>query len=386
MKIFSILILVILNANLISASNKNVTSLAPSCSEIGSISMKKYPNLINVTIKNCNLKTVPKNILKITKLKNLDLSNNNISNLDKDLNKLTQLTSLTIRNNQIKSFDNITKLTKLKKLDLSGNYLSKINVLHKYSNLEKLNLSYNALNSIADLSGLTKLNDINLSYNQLIKMPKMPNNIKKINVEKNYLDLNNKCCNQYLASIVNQNKITLKDNLSELQIAKAINSSRYVKDLVVSSDGSSVVEFSNYILLIKADDKIYNINKFIEDYDSLDVSTYSIVVDVVAHDKNKYRLNGEQNYSLEKTTPLLQNITSTEQEEEKKETKDKSIEKDSSFTREIKKHDYFNNYIFKTLSIVVCAIFIIPVIAIIIIFIYLNKLNKDVNKTIFKRD
>lgn len=127
-------------------------------------------HVISLKLNNCELNSVPENIIKLHSLTELDLSFNNITSLPNDIGNLTSLTKLNLSNNKLKSIpDSIGNLISLTNLNLSRNHLTSIP--DSFSNLKTLsilNLNVNRLNQISEkIWNLQSLIEFDLSWNNL---------------------------------------------------------------------------------------------------------------------------------------------------------------------------------------------------------------------------
>lgn len=389
LKVILILFVFILSGNILNATSSNTTLFIDGAKEKVDLSKLKNNNYKKIVIKNSALRAIPKEIYNNKQLEYLDLSNTNIKNVDKEINVLTKLKTLILRNNQIKDINKITKLNSLEYLDVSGNNINVVKSLSKSTNLKHLDLSYNAINSISNLNEATKLKYLDLSNNQLLGLPKLPNKITTINLDENYLNIKNNCCTQYKNKVKNQNKILVKEKVTRDQVYYVMNHSEYTNQLLISTNSKSVVEFRKYVLKFKVADEVYSIKKFTEKYKGEKNVNFSILVDVITHSNNNYIAYGNETYQYTGDYMTVQNQppsdvgfvpVSSDTENEKKETKKEDNPVVSSPVLVNNDDNYFNNSSFKTLSYVICLVFLIPLIMLCIIFLYLNKMNNDADK------
>lgn len=120
------------------------------------------------------LKSLPKEIARLTNLTNLNLNDNQLTSLPEEIALLKNLTSVFLRDNQLRSVPAaLTRLPSLTLLDLSGNQLTTLPAeLTRLPNLISLDLSGNQLSSVpAELTRLTNLTSLNLSRVQLKSVP-----------------------------------------------------------------------------------------------------------------------------------------------------------------------------------------------------------------------
>jgi Leucine-rich repeat (LRR) protein len=138
-------------------------------------SIKHISSLVNLEdfyCENNNLKSIPKELGLLTKLKKLELPNNNINSMPEELSLLTNLTLLNLRGNKLETVE-INTLTNLTRLDLQRNNLQDMPEIYSLTNLQRLYLNENQLQCISpEIGQLTKLDVLHLQYNNFISMPK----------------------------------------------------------------------------------------------------------------------------------------------------------------------------------------------------------------------
>ena len=82
--------------------------------------------LTDLSIQNCNLKSIPTNILKLESLRLLNLSENKLNSLEYDFSKLKSLQTLFLDNNYISEFNyNLFDLPKISQVNLEFNNLKR---------------------------------------------------------------------------------------------------------------------------------------------------------------------------------------------------------------------------------------------------------------------
>jgi len=147
-------------------NNNQLTSIPP---ELGQLT-----TLVNVFLGNNKLTSVHRELGQLTNLKVLYLHNNQLTSVPRELGRLANLMGLRLDQNQLTSVPNeLGQLTCLMELRLCGNQLTSIPAdLGKLANLTKLDLSNNQLTSLpAELVRLTNLTKLDLSNNQLTSIP-----------------------------------------------------------------------------------------------------------------------------------------------------------------------------------------------------------------------
>ena len=122
----------------------------------------------------CQLRAIPPQILKFSKLQNLNLYDNQLTAIPDWIGDLGQLQRLNLFNNQLTTIpDWIGDLGQLQHLDLSDNQLTTLSDrIGDLGQLEHLDLSDNQLTTLSDRIGdLRQLQRLNLSGNQRITIP-----------------------------------------------------------------------------------------------------------------------------------------------------------------------------------------------------------------------
>ncbi len=89
----------------------------PFTNELTTADLEKIRDL---TLADNQLTRIPKELVKLTKLKRLDISYNQLTDV-KGLEKLNQLTSLSLEGNKLTDVKGLEKLTNLERLYLEGN-------------------------------------------------------------------------------------------------------------------------------------------------------------------------------------------------------------------------------------------------------------------------
>ncbi len=143
-------------------------------------------------LENGNLKKVPIELKKFTKIKRLNLFNNRFTDLPDFFNNFNCLEYLNLNNNRFVLFpENLDKCNKIKAIVLKSNNLSDLRGLENHKKtLEKLDLSSNRLSTLrVDFSDFEKLRDVDLSENQITKFPKslISNHLKILKIAHNNL-------------------------------------------------------------------------------------------------------------------------------------------------------------------------------------------------------
>ena len=150
-----------------------------------------FKNLEYLNLKDDHLKTIPKSISQLSKLKVLDLSGNDFVELYDDFYKLKNLEELYLNNekniNMPKTLSLLGKLPNLKSLHLENDNLNSLPVeINGLENLEFLYLNQNSFKEIPkELKGLDHLQYLDLKNNKITPSITPPENINfgfKINL------------------------------------------------------------------------------------------------------------------------------------------------------------------------------------------------------------
>ena len=137
--------------------------------------LQKFSNLEYLSLKNDHLRTLPKEIFELQKLKILDISSNDFETLSNDFIKFKNLEELYLNNeknlNVPQTLNLLSKLPKLKALHLEGDNLRKLpeNIV-KLKNLKSLYLNDNLFKEVpTQIRGLDHLQYLDLNNNQIPK-------------------------------------------------------------------------------------------------------------------------------------------------------------------------------------------------------------------------
>jgi internalin A len=117
-------------------------------------------------LSDCNLYSIPREILNIRWLTTVDLGSNKIKKIE-NLHTLVDLQKLVLVKNEITRIENLESLENLSFLDLEDNYIEKIENLDKNNNLHTLGLSANRIEKISGMLQLQKLRTLYVGHNGL---------------------------------------------------------------------------------------------------------------------------------------------------------------------------------------------------------------------------
>ncbi|XP_054641141.1 nischarin isoform X2 [Dunckerocampus dactyliophorus] len=182
-------------------------------------------------------------------LTTLDMSHNAISTIDESVKLIPKVEFLDLSHNQLSSVENLQHLYNLVHVDLSYNKLRILEAAHtRLGNIKTLSLSGNQLNQLTGLSKLYSLVNLDLSHNQLAQLEEIKNIgalpcLEKLNLSSNPMciipDYRTKVLAQFgdrAAEICLDSKVTTEKELDTVEVLKAIQKAKQVKDRMSSSD------------------------------------------------------------------------------------------------------------------------------------------------------
>lgn len=139
-----------------------------------------YSNILNLLrsldLRDCDLKMLPEEIGRFTKLLELRLDDNQLQSLPENIGSLRELRELRINHNQLKSLPkSIGSLVWLEKLHLDDNRLQSLpDAIVSLTRLQELDLSNNSFPSFPKIIGLlTSLRELYFNNNQLQSFPEV---------------------------------------------------------------------------------------------------------------------------------------------------------------------------------------------------------------------
>ncbi len=186
-------------------------------------------HVVGINLYKCELKEIPKQTLKLNRLKVLKLNYNAIMYFADNLNDLKTLEKLSIQNNMVKEIPiNIEVLTKLRSLNLNGNEIMKLpESIGNLRCLESLLLKNNRIDELPESIGNLKcLKKLKISCNPLNKLPESLGEIESLE----YLELKNTNISTFPNSIKKlKNLITI--DLSNTRIEESISQLQKLESL-----------------------------------------------------------------------------------------------------------------------------------------------------------
>ncbi|KAM4740983.1 nischarin isoform 2-T2 [Anableps anableps] len=182
-------------------------------------------------------------------LTTLDMSHNCIGAIDGSVKLIPKAEFLDLSYNQLSSVENLQHLYNLVHVDLSYNSLRTLEAAHtRLGNIKTLSLAGNQLEKLTGLSKLYSLVNLDLSHNQLAQLEEIRNIgalpcLEKLNLSSNPMciipDYRTKVLAQFgdrAAEVCLDCKATTEKELDTVEVLKAIQKAKEVKDRMSSSD------------------------------------------------------------------------------------------------------------------------------------------------------
>ncbi|XP_061894115.1 nischarin isoform X1 [Entelurus aequoreus] len=182
-------------------------------------------------------------------LTTLDMSHNAISTIDDSVKLIRKVEFLDLSHNQLSSVENLQHLYNLVHVDLSYNKLCILEAAHtRLGNIKTLSLAGNQLDRLMGLSKLYSLVDLDLSHNQLTQLEEIKNIgalpcLEKLNLSSNPMciipDYRTKVLAQFgdrAAEVCLDSNVTTEKELDTVEVLKAIQKAKEVKDRMSSGD------------------------------------------------------------------------------------------------------------------------------------------------------
>ncbi|XP_037107782.1 nischarin isoform X4 [Syngnathus acus] len=182
-------------------------------------------------------------------LTTLDMSHNAIGTIDGSVKLIPEVEFLDLSHNCLSSVENLQHLYNLVHVDLSYNKLCILEGAHtRLGNIKTLSLAGNQLERLTGLSKLYSLVHLDLSHNQLAQLEEIKNIgslpcLEKINLSSNPIciipDYRTKVLAQFgdrAAEVCLDGQVTTEKELDTVEVLKAIQKAKEVKDRMSSSD------------------------------------------------------------------------------------------------------------------------------------------------------
>ncbi|KAM3835991.1 nischarin [Diretmus argenteus] len=182
-------------------------------------------------------------------LTTLDMSHNHISTIDSSVKLIPQVEFLDLSYNQLSSVENLQYLYNLVHVDLSFNGLRDLEAAHtRLGNIKTLSLAGNQLDRLTGLTKLYSLVNLDLSHNQLAQLEEIRNIgslpcLEKLSLSGNPMciipDYRTKVLAQFwdrAAEVCLDGQVTTEKELDTVEVLKAIQKAKEVKDRMSSSE------------------------------------------------------------------------------------------------------------------------------------------------------
>ncbi|KAF7650462.1 hypothetical protein LDENG_00125810 [Lucifuga dentata] len=183
-------------------------------------------------------------------LTTLDMSHNGISTIDGSMQKMVpKVEFLDLSHNKLSSVENLQYLYNLVHVDLSYNGIGVLEAAHtRLGNIKTLSLAGNKLEQLSGLTKLYSLVNLDLSHNQLAQLEEIRNIgslpcLEKLNLSSNPMciipDYRTKVLTQFgdrAAEVCLDGKVTTEKELDTVEVLKAIQKAKEVKDKMSSGE------------------------------------------------------------------------------------------------------------------------------------------------------
>ncbi|XP_045885200.1 nischarin isoform X4 [Micropterus dolomieu] len=182
-------------------------------------------------------------------LTTLDMSHNCISTIDNSVKLIPKVEFLDLSYNQLSTVENLQHLYNLVHVDLAYNSLRVLEAAHtRLGNIKTLSLAGNQLDQLTGLTKLYSLVNLDLSHNQLAQLEEIRNIgslpcLEKLNLSSNPMciipDYRTKVLAQFgdrAAEVCLDCKVTTEKELDTVEVLKAIQKAKEVKDRMSSGD------------------------------------------------------------------------------------------------------------------------------------------------------
>lgn len=223
------------------------------------IELEEFVNSGQLDLSQCNIRSIPDEICRLSNLKSLNLGHNSISDIT-NIGKLTQLESLNLGSNKITDISPLEGLICLTNLNLANNKIQSLAPLKELTNLKFLNASYNKLSRVIVLSNLRQLEVLNVSGNKIQNFTPISDltNLKHLNIFKTQtrslqdiarieslltLDLGGNPITNYSYLSELKNLSTLSLNYSKIKNYDFLGSIVELQTLNISNNGLNNIDF-----------------------------------------------------------------------------------------------------------------------------------------------
>ncbi|XP_068578165.1 nischarin isoform X1 [Cebidichthys violaceus] len=182
-------------------------------------------------------------------LTTLDMSRNDIGTIDGSVKLIPKVEFLDLSHNQLSTVENLQHLYNLVHVDLSYNSLLVLEAAHtRLGNIKTLSLAGNQLDQLTGLTKLYSLVNLDLSHNQLAQLEEIRNIgslpcLEKLNLSNNPMciipDYRTKVLTQFgdrAAEVCLDGTVTTEKELDTVEVLKAIQKAKEVKDRMSSGD------------------------------------------------------------------------------------------------------------------------------------------------------
>uniref|UniRef100_A0A8C4IIC1 Nischarin n=1 Tax=Dicentrarchus labrax TaxID=13489 RepID=A0A8C4IIC1_DICLA len=206
-------------------------------------------------------------------LTTLDMSHNSICTIDNSVKLIRKVEFLDLSYNQLSTVENLQHLYNLVHVDLSYNSLRVLEAAHtRLGNIKTLSLAGNQLEQLTGLTKLYSLVNLDLSHNQLAQLEEIRNIgslpcLEKLNLSNNPMciipDYRTKVLAQFgdrAAEVCLDGKVTTEKELDTVEVLKAIQKAKEVKDRMSSGDKkvcSVTLNLSDQFICLKSDQLLF---------------------------------------------------------------------------------------------------------------------------------
>ncbi|XP_068172515.1 nischarin isoform X2 [Antennarius striatus] len=182
-------------------------------------------------------------------LTTLDMSHNGISSIDSSVKLIPKVEFLDLSYNHLSTVENLQYLYNLVHVDLSYNNLKVLEAAHtRLGNIKTLSLAGNQLEELSGLTKLYSLVNLDLSHNHLAQLEEIRNIsalpcLEKLSLSRNPMsivpDYRTRVLAQFgdrAAEVCLDAQVTTEKELDTVEVLKAIQKAKQVKDQMSGSD------------------------------------------------------------------------------------------------------------------------------------------------------